>query len=211
MQRLALNKKDLQTIRNIKFRNQFAYMPQLFPGASNTKKRELATARMKVLGQAFVCAFDSMNEHQQRVQQMINRNWVEQVERCAADPSYACTTDARTLSATEASFLTNIMPGVWWSYLCRRRGCHFFGCNNPKTWFMAFHHYKFRCPMCTIQRQPWAGKDVVEGKRVLTVFSQCSPPTSCASTHHRRTTAGSITWWSCMPETSKRRPMLRRG
>jgi len=171
MQRVALKKKDLQTIRSITFRNQFAYMSQVFPGASNTKNRELAPAWMKVLSLAFVCAFDSMNEHQQRVQQMINRDWVEQVERCAADPSFACTTDARTLSATEASFLTNIMSGVWWSYLCRRRGCHFFGCNNPETWIMSIFHYHFRCPMCAIQYQPWDEKDCVEGKRVLTVFN----------------------------------------
>jgi len=32
-------------------------------------------------------------------------------------------------------------------------------------------HYHFLCPMCAIQYQPWAGKDCVEGKRVLTVFN----------------------------------------
>jgi len=36
---------------------------------------------------------------------------------------------------------------------------------------MHLHHYHFRCPMCAIQYQPWAGKDCVEGKRVLTVLN----------------------------------------
>ena len=89
---------------------------------------------------------------------------------CARDPSYAAATDARTMSAEEASYFSHVMKGVQWSYLCRKKQCMFFGGNNVETWIKANAGYKFRCPMCGYLHQPWkTGSDDVPAARVLTV------------------------------------------
>ena len=147
-------------------------LDRLLPGASNTTKRALAQKRMRTLSTAFNAAYDRMNAHAQEVARQIAKDWLEQLEKAAADPSHACSTDARTLMATEASYLTQLMDGVWWSYLCRRKECCFFGQNNVMTWIKHSRHYYFRCPMCATQHMPHAHRDsFVKGKRVLTLYS----------------------------------------
>jgi hypothetical protein len=182
--RIALKKEHVFRSRNMTFNNQLQFIRRLFPGATNTQRFELAVKRMRVCSVSFTAAFDKMNEHQQQVAAIIKDEWLAEVKKCAEDPSYACTTDARTLTSWKASYLTKLMDGVWWSFLCKRRGCHFFGQNNEQSWIKHNDHYWFRCPMCAIQYQPWGGKDCVKAKRVLTIFNPVTDEFSYIPTEH---------------------------
>ena len=66
------------------------------------------------------------------------------------------TTDARTMTAYEASYFSSLGHGIFWSYLCRKQACQFFGPNNAATWIQSKGHYWFRCPLCGYQHMPWA-------------------------------------------------------
>ena len=168
--RVALKQEHHFRSRNMTFNNQLEFIKRMFPGATHTQAFELAVKRMMVCTVAFNAGYDKMNVYQQEVAAKITEKWLIDVERCAKDPSYAARTDAQTLKSWEADNLTKVMEGIWWSYVCRRKGCHFFGQNNPLTWIKHKGHSWFRCPLCAIQYQPWAGTAVVDVKRVLTVF-----------------------------------------
>ena len=38
------------------------------------------------------------------------------------------------MSAEEASHFSRVMEGMYFSYLCRKSNCMFFGGNNVETW-----------------------------------------------------------------------------
>ena len=58
LQRTNMLKEHVKTARSITFNNQMQYVEKTFPGASNTKRRELAAHRMRALSSAFTSAFD---------------------------------------------------------------------------------------------------------------------------------------------------------
>ena len=182
--RVALKQEHHFRSRNMTFNNQLEFIRRMFPGATNTQAFELAVKRMLTLTVTFNAAYDKMNVHQQEVAAKIAQTWLDDVKKCAEDPSYACRTDAQTLTSWEASYLTKVMDGIWWSYVCRRKGCHFFGQNNPLTWIKHKSHYWWRCPMCAIQYQPWAGTQVTDVKRVLTVFDPLTGEAKYIGTSH---------------------------
>jgi hypothetical protein len=95
------------------------------------------------------------------------------------------------------------MEGVWWSYVCRREGCHFFGQNNPFTWIKHKDHGWFRCPLCAIRYQPWAGTEVVDVKRVLTLIDPLSGSPKYIGTTHPPSTEDR--WLNNMVELESRK------
>ena len=171
--RVALKKEHQYRSRNMTFDNQIEYVVKLFPEASKTKQRALAVCRMKACSTAFVLSFDRMNEWAQEAYRVATRAWLDDVDRCARDPSYACPTDSRVLTAVEASYLSNIGEGMYWSYLCRKEACLYFGPNSVENWIASRRRYQFRCPCCGYQHQPWAGAEetTVRAARVLTLIS----------------------------------------
>ena len=68
----------------------------------------------------------------------------------------------RVLSQVECTHFTQLMPGVWVSWQCRNKACGgsrgaFYGPNDSKTWLQAIDSEHFRCPVCKVFYQPWAG------------------------------------------------------
>jgi hypothetical protein len=114
-----------------------------------------------------------MNQWAQEAYRVATREWLDDVDRCARDPSYACPTDARTLTAEEASYLSNIGEGMYWSYLCRKELCLYFGKNCDENWAKHNRKYQFRCACCGAQHQPHAGDEetTVKAARVLTLVN----------------------------------------
>ena len=72
------------------------------------------------------------------------------------------------LQAEDAAYLTNVMAGVEFSFVCRMPGCMFFGLNDGKTWVKEKQHYWFKCPRCGEQYRPSSGKkEAVKANYVL--------------------------------------------
>ena len=152
------------------FKTMKAAIKKNLPLASHAKLRTLTELRMKAAAAAFCLAYEQASKHAKLAYEQVLENWRVEVERCSRDPSYAGSTDARTMSAEEASYFSEVMKGIHWSYLCRKKQCMFFGGNNVETWIKSYGGYHFRCPMCGYQHQPWkTGSDDVPAARVLTV------------------------------------------
>jgi hypothetical protein len=117
-------------------------------------------------------AYETANAHAKLVYEQLLEQWRQEVEQCAKDPSYAPKTDARSMSAEEASYFAKVMEGIYFSYLCRKKNCMFFGGNNVETWIKEIKGYRFRCPLCGYKHSPWkTGSEDVPAKRVLTITS----------------------------------------
>ena len=156
--------------KTMTFKTMNSAIKAKLPGASHAQRRALTELRMRAMAAALCLAYENANEHAKLAYQKVLESWRDEVERCARDPSYAAATDARTMSAEEASYFSHVMKGVHWSYLCRKKQCMFFGGNNVETWIKANADYHFRCPMCGYLHQPWkTTSDDVPAARVLTV------------------------------------------
>ena len=153
------------------FKTMSSHIKGLLPQASHQQIRDLTFKRMKAAAAAFALAFEEANKYEQQAMESVVHDWMKEVSKCADDPSYAPTTDARTMTAYEASYFSSLGHGIFWSYLCRKKACQFFGPNNAATWIQSKGRYWFRCPMCGYQHMPWADNDVVDvqAKRVLTI------------------------------------------
>jgi hypothetical protein len=104
--------------------------------------------RSKAIGSAFTAAFDAMNKFHKEVAVEINRQYMQELERAASDPTVATKMQCQRITATEASYLTEVFKGVTLSFVCRYPDCLFFGQNDGLTWPEQFGHYHFRCPAC---------------------------------------------------------------
>ena len=156
--------------KTMTFKTMRAHIKAKFKGGTNAQIRELTMQRMKVAAGAFALAFEKATRLQKEAHAKIVEDWLATVERCANDPSFAASTDARTMSAEEASYFAKIADGICFSYLCRKKDCMFFGANNAQTWIKSKSKYQFRCPMCGYQHLPFATHgDDVPAKRILTV------------------------------------------
>jgi len=151
--------------RCINMANAKDILSKMFPGASKDAIRELAIIRTKALASAFVMAFDKHMSAQAKVATDQNcQAWFRRLEKAADDPSYACPVDARTLTATECSYLTNVADGVYLSFLCRNSKCMFFGMNDIDTWIpqikdWGLSEHRFRCPRCGDEYWPTKESD----------------------------------------------------
>jgi hypothetical protein len=132
----------------------------MFPKASQKVKRELAIARTMALASAACKVFDRMSNEAKIASDANCQRWLEMVEKNAEDPSMACPVDARVLTATECSYLTNIATGWTFSFICRIPTCMFYGMNDAMTWVAEvlaggiLSDYHFRCPCCGEQYSP---------------------------------------------------------
>ena len=153
------------------FKSMRAHIKSKLKGATSAQLRTLTYMRMKAAAAACCLAYEQANEHARQAYEKIIQDWREQVEVCASDPSYAASTDARTMSAEEASYFSKIADGIYWSFLCRKKKCMFFGGNNVETWVKHKGHGWFRCPMCGYRHRPCATDDLtdVQAKWVLTL------------------------------------------
>jgi hypothetical protein len=142
--------------RTINFANVQEKLAECFPGASKTQIRALAIMRTKAIAAAFMKAFVEMNAFEKECVRRINEEYLNELNKAAADPTYAATPHGHTLSSEEASYLTVIASGITESFVCRMPNCHFFGCNDPLTWIKEFEHYHFKCPACGEFYRPWA-------------------------------------------------------
>ena len=64
--------------------------------------------------------------------------------------------------AQDTTHLTNFVEGVSLHFICRRRGCRFFGMNDGKTWVQSRLKYKFRCPSCGAKYHPFDNPDAAQ-------------------------------------------------
>ena len=138
------------------FKTMSSHIKGLLPMASHQQIRDLTFKRMKAAAAAFALAFEEANKYEQQAMESVVHDWMKEVSKCADDPSYAPTTDARTMTAYEASYFSSLGHGIFWSYLCRKKACQFFGPNDAATWIQSKGHYWFRCPLCGYQHMPWA-------------------------------------------------------
>ena len=156
--------------KTMTFKTMRSAIKDKLPGATHAQLRALTELRMKAMAAALCLAYEKANEHAKLAYQKVLDSWRDEVERCAKDPAYAASTDARTMSAEEASYFSHVMKGMHWSYLCRKKQCMFFGGNNVETWIKENKGYRCRCPMCGYLHQPWkTTPDDVPAARVLTV------------------------------------------
>ena len=139
--------------RCINMANAKDILSKMFPGAPKQAIRELAIMRTKALASAFIMAYDKMTKQAKVATDQNCQEWLQRLEKAANDPSYACPVDARTLTATECSYLTNVAEGIQISFLCRNPKCMFFGMNDIDTWIpeikpWGLSEHRFRCPRC---------------------------------------------------------------
>ena len=163
--------------RSITFDNQTEVIREMFKdmGLSNTKLRELTIIRTRAISAAFILGHANLKEEAQQAVYKICMEWQEAKEKMAADPSYTVSTDSRSLMASDTSYLTNVMAGINMSFICRAKGCLFFGMNDEKTWVQSRRGYQFRCPICGDQYHPWASKtDSVPAKYILSLTHPAS-------------------------------------
>ena len=140
--------------RCINFSNTTKIFKLVFPGASHDQMRKLAEMRTRAMAASFISGFNQANPCYQTICHDINQQWFKEVEKAANDPSYASTADAQTLTAQEASYLTNLSKGTSLSFLCRMPDCLFYGMNHE--WVESLNSYHFKCPRCGEQFRPWS-------------------------------------------------------
>lgn len=147
-------------VREITFANCHKVLTKLFEdtGVQSKVIRGLAIMRAKTIGAASAAAFDEMNKHHKDVSFEINRMYQQELERAAADPSVATKMQCQRITATEASYLTEVYRGVSCSFICRYPDCLFFGQNDGLTWPEQRDRYHFRCPSCAREASPWTCK-----------------------------------------------------
>jgi len=143
-----------QRARCVNFNTTLQVVEELFPGASGSKRRQLAVMRSKAVASAFMRGFEKSNPLHQSVCHEITQQWLCEMQKAADEPSYACKVDSNSLNAEEASYLTDVGGGISLSFLCRMPGCLFFGLNS--TWIKEAVVYHFKCPMCFQFFKPWA-------------------------------------------------------
>lgn len=97
--------------RSIVFNNVEQIIANLLPGASNSAVRKLTFLRIKAAGSAFVSAFSKETAQSREARMTVQSEWLHEIEKAAADPSYQCQVDARSLWAQEASYLTYVAEG----------------------------------------------------------------------------------------------------
>jgi len=152
-----------QRARMINLLNAQKVIAEMFPGASQKIKRELAIARTMALASAGCRIFDRMSNVAKIASDMNCQRYLAMIGEAAEDPSMACPIDARTLTATESSYLTNIAAGWSFSFICRMPKCMFYGMNDAMTWVpeitqWGLSDYHFRCPRCGEQYSPGTTK-----------------------------------------------------
>ena len=158
----------LDRARRISFTNAHEMFRTLFPGASNTRCRELAYKRTKAAAAAIVSGLHDperekgVNEEVQKIALGIAKNYLRELELCVHDPTYTVTPAGHTLTGEEASYLTSIARGVTVSFMCRQKDCLFWGMNDADTWIKDSGRYHFKCPLCGTFFQPgvWSEKVV---------------------------------------------------
>jgi len=98
----------------------------------------------------------------------VTQEYRQEIERVANIPEIHTTTAGWTLSSTEAGYLTEIAHGVTISFMCRQKGCLFFGKNDQ--WIKHVESEHFRCPQCGERYRPWSfGKGEFPAQKVLHV------------------------------------------
>ena len=152
-QRARLLRGRRDRARCIKFSNVSQIIKALFPGASHDQRRKLAEMRIKAMAASFLAGFNASSPCYQQLCHDINQQWFNEVDKCAKDPSYACTVDSQTLSAQECSYLTNLGKGTSLSFLCRMPNCLYYSMNHE--WVESLGSYHFKCPRCGEQFRPW--------------------------------------------------------
>ena len=183
--RLARKRKEVrsehlrgkrQRARMITLANCMEVIGGMFPGASQRVRRELAVARSLALASAGCRVFDNMSKEAKIASDINCQNWLKMVEKNAEDPSMACPIDARVLTATECSYLTNIATGWTFSFICRIPTCMFYGMNDAMTWIAeilaggTLSDYHFRCPRCGEENKPTtAGKNQVKASFCMSI------------------------------------------
>lgn len=157
--------------KTMTFANMKQKIKEALPKISSAKLVQLTYLRMKATAVAICAAFDKDNKFAQEAKATVVKEWLDEVEKCADDPSYAATTDAKRMLAWECSYFTKICDGVFFSYLCRKGGCGFFGPNNEETWMKHLVRWWFRCPLCGFQHQPSATREGdVPATRILSLL-----------------------------------------
>ncbi len=158
--RAQLMRGRVQRSRSLTMSNAEQIIGDMLKGTSvsKTRIRELAVLRTKAVACQFIRIFGEMNEFQKRVALEINDAYKRELEKAAADISYATNVNARTLTDMEASYLTVVGEGVTMSFVCRFPDCLFFGRNDAMTWPQEFAHYWFRCPRCGRLHSPGSTK-----------------------------------------------------
>ena len=161
--KLARQRKDLRSFhlrgkreraRCITMQNCREVVARMFPKASQKIKRELAIMRTAALLSAGTKILDRMTAEEKVATDENCQQWLKRVEEMAEDPSMSCSVDARTLTATECSYLTRIADGWYISFICRMPTCMFFGMNDALTWVQEINKWgefsdsHFRCPRC---------------------------------------------------------------
>ena len=110
--------------------NSAAMIRGEFPKATAADVRELAVTRHRTLCVAWAASFEKENEYLQAARRLGQAEWLQDLERAAADPTYGASVDGRVLCARDVSFLTNIAEGIQLCFCCRNRNCLYFGMNS---------------------------------------------------------------------------------
>jgi predicted RNA-binding Zn-ribbon protein involved in translation (DUF1610 family) len=183
--KLARQRKDLRSFhlrgkreraRCITMQNCREVVARMFPKANQRIKRELAVMRTVALLSAGTKILDRMTAEEKVATDENCQQWLKRVEEMAEDPSMSCSVDARTLTATECSYLTRIADGWYISFICRMPTCMFFGMNDALTWVQEINKWgefsdsHFRCPRCGEEYKPTtAGKNQVKASFCMSI------------------------------------------
>jgi hypothetical protein len=118
----------------------------------------------------FFLAFEAANEHAYVAYMEVLEDWMS---KAGKEHTWLWTgTAPRTMFSDEVRQFSQIMKDIYFSKLCRKVNCLFFGGNNKETWIESFTGFELRCPMCGCERRtsqtPHDASDV-QATRVLTM------------------------------------------
>jgi hypothetical protein len=124
----AWNKREIvlkgkaKRARGMTFKTVEERLQHLMPGATKAALRALVLQRLEAAALSVAAALTS-NRFVAKASETAAADYLNTLDHCAKNPSFQCSTDARTLSAQEAQYLTSIGPDTSFPFLCRFPDC----------------------------------------------------------------------------------------
>ena len=138
--------------RGMTFKTMEERLQHLMPGATKAALRALVLQRLEAAALSVAAALTS-NRFVAKASETAAADYLNTLDHCAKNPSFQCSTDARTLSAQEAQYLTSIGPSTSFPFLCRYPDCMLAASNH--MWIKKKTSEHFRCPKCFKMYQLW--------------------------------------------------------
>ena len=118
----ALGGKRMRA-RSIAFNNIFETIRDSLPNAPKRQIWQLASEKCRCMAAAWTAAFDPQSQEPKGISHKLNQEYLANLDKAANNEAWACSAEPSSLTAQEASCLTNIQQGIAFMFLCRMPEC----------------------------------------------------------------------------------------